>query len=170
MTAVTVVMVVTAVRAVINTARIAQIALTGKRIEMENKKHNITASAEDYLETVFILSVENPENPVRVTDIARSLGVSKPSVTHAVAQLREKGLLRHEAYGGIFLTPAGESHAANVLRRHKMIRRFLLDTLGVSEAHAETDACRMEHILSAETMEKMYEYLEKQSVEGVREP
>ena len=96
---------------------------------MENKKHNITASAEDYLETVFILSAENPENPVRVTDIARSLGVSKPSVTHAVAQLREKGLLRHEAY-----------------------------------------ACRMEHILSAETMEKMYEYLEKQSVEGVREP
>lgn len=137
---------------------------------MENKKHNITASAEDYLETVFILSVENPENPVRVTDIARSLGVSKPSVTHAVAQLREKGMLRHEAYGGIFLTPAGESHAANVLRRHKMIRRFLLDTLGVSEAHAEADACRMEHILSAETMEKMYEYLEKQSVEGVREP
>lgn len=97
--------------------------------------------------------MENPENPVRVTDIARSLGVSKPSVTHAVAQLREKGLLRHEAYGGIFLTPAGESHAANVLRRHKMIRRFLL-TRSASAKRTEADACRMEHILSAETMEK----------------
>lgn len=163
-------MVVTAVAVAKGTVRIVQTACTGKRIEMENKRHNITASAEDYLETVFILSLENPENPVRVTDIAASLGVSKPSVTHAVAQLREKGLLRHEAYGGIFLTPTGESHAANVLRRHKMIRRFLLDTLGVSEALAESDACRMEHVLSAETVEKMYEYLEKQSVEEVREP
>lgn len=162
--------VVTAVTAAKGMVRIVQTVCTGKRIEMENKRHNITASAEDYLETVFILSLENPENPVRVTDIAASLGVSKPSVTHAVAQLREKGLLRHEAYGGIFLTPAGESHAANVLRRHKMIRRFLLDTLGVSEALAESDACRMEHVLSAETVEKMYEYLEKQSVEEVREP
>ena len=81
------------------------------------------------------------------------------SLTHAAAQ---RGIVHQPLKCG--------GKCVNVLRRHKMIRRFLLDALGVSEAHAEADACRMEHILSAETMEKMYEYLEKQSVEGVREP
>lgn len=131
---------------------------------MEQK--NMTASAEDYLEAIFILSQKSKNAHVRVTDLASFLAVSKPSVTHAVGVLKEKGFLEHEAYGGIVLTPAGESCAANVLRRHNMIQRFLVHTLGVSEANAEADACRMEHILSAETIEKMYAYLEEKTMQA----
>ena len=130
------------------------------------QNRNMTASAEDYLEAIFILSQNAGSTPVRVTDLATFLAVSKPSVTHAVSALKDKGLLEHEAYGGILLTPAGESCAANVLRRHNMIKRFLVHSLGVSEENAESDACRMEHILSAETVEKMYAYLEKQTLQA----
>ncbi|MGN0519671.1 MAG: metal-dependent transcriptional regulator [Candidatus Fimenecus sp.] len=130
------------------------------------QNRNMTASAEDYLEAIFILSQKEENARVRVTDLASFLAVSKPSVTHAVSVLKDKGLLEHEAYGGILLTPAGESCAANVLRRHKMIQRFLVHTLGVSEENAESDACRMEHILSAETIEKMYAYLEEKTMQA----
>ena len=125
----------------------------------------MTASAEDYLEAIFILSRKENDARVRVTDLASFLGVSKPSVTHAVGVLKEKGFLEHEAYGGIRLTPSGESCAANVLRQHNMIEQFLVHTLGVSEENAESDACRMEHILSAETVEKMDAYLETQTLQ-----
>ena len=126
----------------------------------------MTASAEDYLEAIFILSQKSKNAHVRVTDLASFLAVSKPSVTHAVGVLKEKGFLEHEAYGGIVLTPAGESCAANVLRRHNMIQRFLVHTLGVPKENAEADACRMEHILSAETIDKMYAYLEEKTMQA----
>lgn len=122
--------------------------------------NKVTASLEDYLEAVFVLGQNG--NEARVTDLAQNLGVSKPSVNHAVKQLCEKGFAEHEAYGAITLTAAGETYAANVLRRHKMIKSFLISSLGVSEENAEADACRMEHIMSGETMDKLYEYLEKQ--------
>lgn len=130
------------------------------------QNRTMTASAEDYLEAIYILSRKSDDVRVRVTDLATFLAVSKPSVTHAVGVLKDKGFLEHEAYGGIVLTPAGESCAVNVLRRHKMIQRFLMHTLGVSAENAEADACRMEHILSAETVEKMYAYLEKQTLQA----
>lgn len=130
------------------------------------ENRTMTASAEDYLEAIFILSKREGDARVRVTDLASFLTVSKPSVTRAVGMLKEKGFLEHEAYGGIVLTPAGESCAANVLRRHKMIKRFLVHTLGVSAENAESDACRMEHILSAETVEKMYAYLEEKILQA----
>ena len=84
---------------------------------------DISASLEDYLEMIFILHRKGGE--VRVTDIASSLKVSKPSVNRAVGALKEAGLLEHEFYGTIALTPEGETRAAQVLRRHRMIRHFL---------------------------------------------
>jgi DtxR family Mn-dependent transcriptional regulator len=65
-------------------------------------------------------------------------------------------------YGDIQITPQGESYAANVLRRHKLIKHFLIDTLGVDEKTAEQDACQMEHVMSSSTVDKLYEYLERQ--------
>ena len=97
---------------------------------------DISASLEDYLEMIFILHRKGGE--VRVTDIASSLKVSKPSVNRAVGALKEAGLLEHEFYGTIALTPEGETRAAQVLRRHRMIRHFLHHTLGVPEEIADT--------------------------------
>lgn len=123
-------------------------------------KINMTASLEDYLEAVLMLSQSNSE--VRLTDIAAMLNVSKPSANRAVNTLTQNGFLSHEAYGAITLTPEGETYAASVLHRHKLLKHFLNDTLGVSEATAEEDACKMEHVMSAETIEKLYDYLERQ--------
>ena len=114
---------------------------------------DISASLEDYLEMIFILHRKGGE--VRVTDIASSLKVSKPSVNRAVGALKEAGLL-------IALTPEGETRAAQVLRRHRMIRHFLHHTLGVPEEIAEEDACRMEHVVSAQTIQHLYDYLSRQ--------
>ncbi len=123
-------------------------------------KLNMTASLEDYLEAVFVLSGNSGE--VRLTDIAANLGVSKPSANRAVNTLTQNGFLKHETYGAITLTPEGETYAASVLHRHKLLKHFLNGTLGVNEATAEEDACKMEHVMSAETIEKLYDYLERQ--------
>lgn len=120
----------------------------------------MTASLEDYLEAVFVLSGSNSQ--VRLTDIAAMLKVSKPSANRAVNTLTQNGFLSHETYGAITLTPEGETYAASVLHRHKLLKHFLNDTLGVNEKTAEEDACKMEHVMSAETIEKLYEYLERQ--------
>lgn len=131
-----------------------------------NKKNNttptltMTASLEDYLEAVFVLSGSNSQ--VRLTDIAAMLKVSKPSANRAVNTLTQNGFLSHETYGAITLTPEGETYAASVLHRHKLLKHFLNNTLGVNEKTAEEDACKMEHVMSAETIEKLYEYLERQ--------
>lgn len=121
---------------------------------------NMTTSLEDYLEAVFVLSGSNRE--VRLTDIAAMLKVSKPSANRAVNTLTQNGFLSHETYGAITLTPEGETYAASVLHRHKLLKHFLNNTLGVNEKTAEEDACKMEHVMSAETIEKLYEYLERQ--------
>ena len=95
---------------------------------------DISASLEDYLEMIFILHRKGGE----------------------------AGLLEHEFYGTIALTPEGETRAAQVLRRHRMIRHFLHHTLGVPEEIAEEDACRMEHVVSAQTIQHLYDYLSRQ--------
>lgn len=127
---------------------------------MKNENYVMTSSLEDYLEAVFVLS--NQKGNVRLTDIAEYLGVSKPSVNRAVNTLTQNGFLEHVTYGDIVITPAGESYAANVLRRHKLIKQFLISELGVDEKIAERDACQMEHVMSPVTIDKLYEYLERQ--------
>lgn len=127
---------------------------------MKKDVYNMTSSLEDYLEAVFVLSKQ--KSSVRVTDIAEHLGVSKPSVNRAINTLTQNGFLEHITYGDILITPKGETYAANVLRRHKLIKQFLIDSLGVDEESAENDACQMEHVMSPGTIEKLYEYLERQ--------
>lgn len=126
---------------------------------MKNENYVMTSSLEDYLEAVFILSKQ--KGNVRLTDIAEFLGVSKPSVNRAIKTLTQNGFLEHITYGDIIITPAGESYAANVLRRHKLIKQFLISELGVDEKVAERDACQMEHVMSPVTIDKLYEYLER---------
>ncbi len=126
---------------------------------MKNDNNNMTSSLEDYLEAVFVVSKQ--KNSVRLTDIAEHLGVSKPSANRAINTLKQNGYLEHVTYGDIVITPKGETYAANVLRRHRLIKHFLIDTLGVDEKTAERDACQMEHVVSADTIERLYDYLER---------
>lgn len=124
-----------------------------------NRKHSnpsLGQSGEDYLESVLVLGQE--KRAVRVKDVATHLGVSRPSVVAALAQLERLGLVHHEHYGDIELTPNGQARAEAVYRRHRLVKRFLVQVLGVSEATADKDACRIEHSLSAETVSRLVEF------------
>jgi DtxR family Mn-dependent transcriptional regulator len=116
----------------------------------------MTQSLEDYLEMVSFLS---DEGEVRVTDIASRLGFSKPSVLSALKSLEEKDLIEHKRYSTVLLTKKGTALAAEIRERHDMLTNFLHNFLGISSETAEKDACKMEHILSEETMTKMKEKL-----------
>jgi len=115
-------------------------------------------SGEDYLEAVLLLGRES--RVVRVKDVAGQLGVTRPSVVAALAQLEARGLVRHERYGAVELTPAGLVRAEAVYRRHTLLYRFLSEVLGVRDAVAAGDACRLEHALSAETVRRLVQLVE----------
>lgn len=119
----------------------------------------IRESGEDYLETILIL--QKRTGFVRSIDVANELGYSKPSISRAVGILRSYGYIDVEPGGQIILTEAGKAKAESVYGRHLVLRKFLTETLGVSEENAEEDACRIEHILSEETYTKLKSFIEK---------
>jgi DtxR family Mn-dependent transcriptional regulator len=95
------------------------------------------------------------DGEVRVTDIAARLGVSKPSVLTALKTLEDQGYLGHERYRTVSLTPKGVVRAQEIRDRHSLLTNFLQDIVGVNAEIAEKDACKMEHLLSEETIKKM---------------
>ena len=105
-------------------------------------------SGEDYLEAILRLS--EPGKDLHAVQIARRLGVSKPAVTKALRILTQKGYVEI-VDNHIHLTPAGEEYAVAVYGKHRMLTEFLMK-LGVGAETAEADACRMEHLLSEETL------------------
>lgn len=119
----------------------------------------ISTSSENYLETIYTLSRDG--SPVRSIDVATAIGVSKASVNKAISVLREAGMVEQELYGAITLTELGTVRAREVFRRHCTLKTFLNTVLGVPEKIAEADACRMEHVISEETMRRWTDYLEK---------
>ncbi len=119
---------------------------------------SIHESGEDYLETILILHKNT--GFVRSIDIANELGYSKPSISRAVGILKSDGYITVEPNGQIVLTDSGKAKAEQVYERHLMLRKFLTDILGVSADNSEQDACRIEHILSEETYEKLKSFVE----------
>ncbi len=114
---------------------------------------HLPPAMEDYLEAIARL--DRDEGAARVSHIARLLEVKNSSVNAAVASLAEKGLVVHEKYGYVELTPAGEKLAGAVQDRHDLLSRFLIEILGVKETTAREDACRMEHAISQETFDRL---------------
>ena len=119
----------------------------------------LTVSMEDYLEAISLAS--KPYGVARVKDIRDIMNVKTPSVTGALAALTKHGYALHEKYGYVELTPKGRKAAEEIKRRHSVISSFLTDTLGVSEAAADIDACKMEHAISKETFEKLIKFVSR---------
>ena len=117
-----------------------------------------TASMEDYLEAIAVL--RDQRGVVRVSHISEALAVSMPSVTAAVKKLAEEGLVEHEPYGHVDLTTDGDAIARDVFHRHEALRRFLQEILGVESEAATEDACRMEHVISASTRDRLCKFIE----------
>ena len=118
----------------------------------------MTKSLEDYIETIYVLIKE--KGAARVRDVAADLHVKMPSVVKAMAELKKLELVIQEPYGDIELTAKGRKVATGVLTRHTILKAFLLK-LGVTEKVADNDACLMEHILSAQTMDRIRDFLGK---------
>ena len=113
---------------------------------------------EDYLEAIAMLRGE--EKVVRVSQIGRRLSVKMSSVTSALNKLSQNGFVVHERYGYVRLTPQGDKVAKEVIRRHKALTRFFAEALGVDREIAEEDACKIEHVISPLSMERLTKFLQ----------
>lgn len=121
----------------------------------------IQESAENYLETILVLLKRNGQ--VRSIDIVNELNFSKPSISNAMKQFREKGYITVDGSGNITLTDAGLKIAESVYERHLILTEFFKE-IGVSEETAREDACRIEHIISKESFGKIKEYCENKNI------
>ena len=118
----------------------------------------IQQSAENYLETIYMLSQKN--GSVRSIDIANELGFSKPSVSVAMKSLRENGYIDVMGDGNIILLDPGKEIAENLYTRHTVLSQALT-ALGVSKETATEDACKIEHILSEESFNAIKKHFDK---------
>lgn len=118
----------------------------------------LTEGLEDYLEATLLEGRER--RVVRTKDLAKRLGVTSPSVNAAVRELGNLGLVKHEAYGHIELTPRGRKKAALVYARHTTLYNLFADVLKMPARISETNACGMEHHLDALAVKKLARLLE----------
>lgn len=115
-------------------------------------------SGENYLETILML--HQKQGYVRSIDVANKLGFTKPSVSRAMGILKAEGYIVVENSGNIILTEKGKQKANEIYERHLYITKFLQKTLNISEELAAQDACRIEHIISVETFERIKEIVD----------
>jgi len=124
----------------------------------------LTPAQQDYLEAVLRLSeagqADSPAG-VRVTDIAAELACRLPTVVRSLARLRELGLIEQQERGRVHLSEQGRRLAGQLLHRHEDVVQLLSAVLGVPAAQAEAEACLIEHGLSAETAQRLHEFLER---------
>ena len=119
----------------------------------------ISAKLEDYLEVIFNLMAE--DHVARVTDIAQRMGVQMPTVTGVLKHLAEHGLVNYEPYRHVTLTPEGVEIARGTVRRHDVLKKFLVDVLGLPDETADREACGMEHALSEGTLDRLIKFLKR---------
>ena len=117
------------------------------------------ASGEDYLETILVL--QKKLSIVRSVDVARHMEVTKPSVCHAVATLRDGGFLTMDEDHFLHLTDVGREVAEKIYECHCFFTEQLI-TAGVDPKTAEADACRIEHIISDESFDRLKEAAEQE--------
>lgn len=118
----------------------------------------LSASLEDYLETIY--NLERQERVARAKDIAKALNVGKSSVTAALKTLSKKGFLNYHAYKTIELTDSGARVAKDICRRHEILHDFLFNILNLDEKTAAESACKMEHAIKGQPLERLLRFVE----------
>lgn len=118
----------------------------------------LSASLEDYLQAVF--RIQAAKQAARPTDIAVAVGVNNSSVTGALRTLSSRGLVNYAPYDVITLTAEGRRVAEEIVRRHDVLIRFFTDVLKADADEAEATACRVEHVISADILDRMVRFVE----------
>lgn len=120
----------------------------------------LTRGLEEYLEVLYKLKLKG-KKVFRISEIAKMINVSMASVNSAIKRLHELGMVKYEKYGYIELTESGEKYAKKMYESEILIFKFLHEILGVSKNVALEDACKIEHDLSNETLEKLEKFIRK---------
>lgn len=123
------------------------------------KKINLTSTQEDYLEAVLELTAV--KQVARNKELADKLGVKRATVSRAVKNLAEKGLVEHENHGYITLTEKGKQIAVEIFDRHRLFTHFFRDILELDEKEADALACEVEHLISGKALKKFRCLIEK---------
>ena len=123
-----------------------------------NKVMKIYESAENYLETILV--IQRRKGEVRSIDIANEMNFSKPSISYAMKQFRENGYITMNVDNYIQLTTKGREIAERIYERHQLLTKYLI-SIGVDEETAKTDACRIEHVISPLSFEKIKDQIKK---------
>lgn len=118
----------------------------------------LSENLEDYLETILVLQNEN--TVARVKYIADKLGVLSGTVTSALRSLSEKKLINYKPYSFITLTEEGKKIAEEILKRHNLIKIFLQSVLQLEEKKAEENACRMEHSMDRNAINRLVQFID----------
>ena len=116
-----------------------------------------TRNMEDYLEVIW--NLQSKKGYIKLKDIADKLEVSRPSVSEMIKKLAENNYILYEKYGGIVFTDKGKKLAQEIKRRHTLLVEFL-KIIGVDEQNAQTDACKLEHDVSPETITCLLGFVE----------
>lgn len=122
----------------------------------ENRE--LSEHQEMYLKTIFTLVQDH--KVARVKEIAEELEVTKSSVSGAVKSLAEKGLVQYDPYSYVELTPRGEELASALLNKFDILTDFLVEVLDIPQDMARANACRMEHVVDDQVMQKLLSFLE----------
>ena len=125
---------------------------------MLSEQQTVSASLEDYLEAIYV-TVE-AKGAARAKDIVAHMGVHNSSVTQALRALADRKLVNYAPYDLITLTASGERIAVDVLRRHEILREFLIKVLGLPGGEADSAACRMEHTIGPNIMDRLVKFVE----------
>lgn len=119
----------------------------------------ISKSLEEYLKTMYVLKKQNGN--VRVTDIAKKMNCTKPSVNKALYNLKDNGLVNYESYGTIELTKRGENLAKKILETYDIVYLFLKDVLNLKSEEAEKEAEKIKLAIADETTNELAKYVHK---------
>lgn len=118
----------------------------------------LSASLEDYLEVIFHL--ERSNRVARAKDIADQMNVQRASVTGALKALAGRGLINYSPYSFITLTPTGRDIARDVIQRHEALKEFFITALNLASEQAEANACRIEHAIDPEAIDRLIRFVE----------
>jgi DtxR family transcriptional regulator, Mn-dependent transcriptional regulator len=117
----------------------------------------LTPTMENYLEAIY--NLDHEKRVVRVKDIAKRLGVKMPTVTNMLKTLNDRGLINYERYEFLELTDKGEGVGKEIDKRHRILRDFLTDILGIDFEKADEEACCMEHAIGPGTMDRLVAFM-----------
>ena len=120
--------------------------------------NNLSASLEDYLEIICNLIEES--GCVKAVEIAKKLNISRASVSEALAKLAEKELIIYEGHKGIIITEKGKTRAKEVILKHNTLTDFFENILGADKETAESNACKIEHVISEDVFTRIEKYNE----------